>query len=217
MKKGQERGTQNRPYNYQIGIYPDGSIRDFLDGSDSANQFTGRTKNERFTNFLIAHPDILRAIKNTNAFKDVEAVKIAAAQTKYMDEPFILDGDKALVELQKLPKTTIQEAIVKCSKIPAFAFTGCVALKKLTLEQGVKVIGGAAFANCPLLPSLVLPDTLETIGASAFSGCVGLKGSVRLPDSVTEIQTEAFQGTHIKLAINKERKEKLKVDVKDAD
>lgn len=170
-----------------------------------------------FKNFLLANPDLMFAIKDKAPFEHCKAVEKAYVEAKYTKAPFVLSTLAQEGELAYLNKGQIFEAIIDIEKVPPLAFAGASNLKKLTLGPKVKVIGSGAFINCVNLSSIILPENLEKIEYNAFSGCSMLKGSVRVPDSLKEIQTNAFEDTHIKLAVNKERTEKLKVDIKDAE
>ena len=46
-----------------------------------------------------------------------------------------------------------------------------IALKSITIPEGVTSIGESAFYDCSLLESVVLPSTLVTINESAFNNC----------------------------------------------
>lgn len=220
IKKGHARGTENRPFNFQIAIRNNGEISEFLDGSDYTPNFNGDTKEQKFASFLTANPDIYHAIVGKEPFINCKALELAEDVIKYEDVPFELKDAKSLKELMELHKigiAAVGEAIITIDKVPAFAFAGANGLKKVTFGDNVKEIGAGAFANCLSLGRIELPPQLTKIGAAAFSGDNALRGSVRIPDNLTEIQTKAFDGTHVKLSINKERKTKLKVDIGDAE
>ena len=55
----------------------------------------------------------------------------------------------------------------------------------------VTQIGTAAFANCVSLVSIRIPDSVKEIEDGAFRGCTSLT-SIRIPDSVTKIKTATF-------------------------
>lgn len=62
--------------------------------------------------------------------------------------------------------------------IPAFitnigycAFKGCDNLKKISIQDGVKIISDSAFANCSNLESVRIPKSVSKIGLGAFRGC----------------------------------------------
>ena len=55
----------------------------------------------------------------------------------------------------------------RCQKIPAYAFYGCISLRKLTLGSSVKSIGNNAFAECLALKSLYIPASVTDIYANA--------------------------------------------------
>ena len=62
--------------------------------------------------------------------------------------------------------------------VPAFitnigycAFEGCDNLKKISIQDGVKIISDSAFANCSNLESVRIPESVSKIGLGAFKGC----------------------------------------------
>ena len=103
-------------------------------------------------------------------------------------------------------------------EIPDRAFMQCAALKSVSIPSSVIRIGNHAFFGSPRLKSILIPTSVETIGIGAFEdateletinfafgssslttipdkfarSCVELR-SVRLPDSVLEINKEAFR------------------------
>ena len=99
--------------------------------------------------------------------------------------------------------------------IDAFAFSGCCALKDLTIPDsvtdiqrnafaksglaavvvpsGVTKIGPDAFAGCAALGRVTVSAGVKIIGGSAFAGCTAL-ADVSLPDSLTVIGGRAFEG-----------------------
>ena len=91
-------------------------------------------------------------------------------------------------------------------------FWGCEKLKKVSIPEGVKVVGG--FYQCSNISQIVLPTTvteiasdafywcfkldnlviskgLQKIGANAFYGCASLK-SIYLPDNVNCLEEMCF-------------------------
>ena len=69
-----------------------------------------------------------------------------------------------------------------------------IASGSYTVPQGTKVIADEAFAGFDWLTSITFPNTLEKICDWSFYG-TGLK-SLYLPDSVKEVQADAFQDCH---------------------
>ena len=64
---------------------------------------------------------------------------------------------------------------------------------KMTLPEGVRVIGENAFSSQKGLKAVVLPSTLEEIESGAFYGCENL-GDVEIPEGVTCLGERAFYG-----------------------
>ncbi len=61
------------------------------------------------------------------------------------------------------------------TSIRASAFSGCTALRSVTVEEGVTSIGEKAFYNCSNLTNIKLPSTLTEIGGEAFYNCTSLQ------------------------------------------
>lgn len=70
-------------------------------------------------------------------------------------------------------------------------FSGCKALKKVILHEGLQVIEGSTFAGCKKLESITIPSTVSKLGWNAFSECEKLK-SITLPKSITAIEDNCF-------------------------
>ena len=62
-----------------------------------------------------------------------------------------------------------------------------------TIPEGVTSIGSNSFWSASIT-SLTIPNTVEKIGESAFFYCVYMQGDLIIPDSVTEINSWAFEG-----------------------
>ena len=82
--------------------------------------------------------------------------------------------------------------------VPRDMFGKCTELKKVTLKNGVRSIGEDAFRDCSSLEGVIFENTvLEKISDGAFWGCSALS-SIALPDSVTEIERNAFFETGLR-------------------
>lgn len=53
----------------------------------------------------------------------------------------------------------------------AGGFSGCTALKSVTLPEGVKVIENTAFSHCTSLRSITIPKSVTEIVKGAFDNC----------------------------------------------
>ncbi len=71
------------------------------------------------------------------------------------------------------------------------AFSGSVALEKITIPDSVTNIGSFAFELCTALTNLIIGKGVTSIGYAAFQACSSL-ASVKIPDSVTFIDCLAF-------------------------
>ena len=73
------------------------------------------------------------------------------------------------------------------------AFSGCTALKTVTLSYGVASVGDYAFSNCSGIATLSFPATLTSLGEGAFSFC-GAISSLRIPVGLQAVGSSAFYG-----------------------
>ncbi|EJK58543.1 hypothetical protein THAOC_21323 [Thalassiosira oceanica] len=71
------------------------------------------------------------------------------------------------------------------------AFSGCLALRQVTIPTSVTKLDTYAFSDCGNLASVQFSEGLEIIGERAFNRCTELR-SVTVPSSVTEVGYGAF-------------------------
>jgi hypothetical protein len=80
----------------------------------------------------------------------------------------------------------------KCRIIYSGAFSGCNAMKSITIPEGVVSIGSHAFYECSSLTSVEIPNSvISPIGNQTFEGCRALT-SVTISENVTSIDSRAF-------------------------
>ena len=101
--------------------------------------------------------------------------------------------------------------------IDSYAFTNCSTLTHINFPVSLREIGGSAFANTNLTGNITFPENLQKIGDDAFSGlsgitglnfnsslktigfrsffqCTGIEQQLILPNSITAIGSQAFDG-----------------------
>ena len=98
--------------------------------------------------------------------------------------------DGAFSGCNALKRAEIEDGI---TRVDSSAFNGCASLVEVVLPASVVKIGSYAFRNCSSLARIVLPDGLKEIGSRAFAGCTSLE-EIAVPDSVTKIGGYAFDG-----------------------
>ena len=81
------------------------------------------------------------------------------------------------------------------------AFCNCPDLETIILPQSVRQIGKYAFSNCLNLSRVSLNDGLVIIDDNAFCGCKHLH-SILLPDSVKYVGNNTFMGCMINVAFS---------------
>ena len=82
------------------------------------------------------------------------------------------------------------------------SFSSCLGLRELKVtKDSVIEISKGAFAGCAILQNVSLNEGLEKIDSYAFTGCLALSnrtdGKSWIPDTVTQIGTEAFKNTYL--------------------
>lgn len=80
------------------------------------------------------------------------------------------------------------------------AFARCIALKKVTLPDGITIIGANAFQDCASLSEFNLPDSVKEIDSEAFLGCHNLP-PLTIPKGLRIVLGGAFTGTGCRLTV----------------
>ncbi|MBR1585596.1 MAG: leucine-rich repeat protein [Clostridia bacterium] len=76
-------------------------------------------------------------------------------------------------------------------------FSGCSALKEVSLPSTMTEIGASSFSNCTSLGFIQLPENLTVINDYTFYNCTRLE-SIQLPPHLTTIGSYAFGGTYLR-------------------
>ncbi len=136
----------------------------------------------------------------------LEAVNMREAQLKEIGTDFKYDAfigdnvprsfqDGAISYKAFYNKKTLTHFVFpnEITEIHVSAFDNSGLADALVIPEGVKRIGGGAFSRT-LITSLSLPSDLEFIGDRAFNGCSGISNQLLLPESLKQIEREAFKG-----------------------
>lgn len=78
--------------------------------------------------------------------------------------------------------------------IGSYAFAECAFKGELILPSNIKVIESCAFSGNQFSGTLHLPSSLSILGGYAFSDNKQLTGTLEIPDKLTSIKEEAFNG-----------------------
>ncbi len=97
--------------------------------------------------------------------------------------------------LMMCPNSELTEYTIKegAEVILDDAFSGCKALRKISVPASVTTIGKSAFLGCESLQEINIPESVTKIGESAFDGCESLQ-EITLREGVTKIGLLAFCG-----------------------
>ncbi len=142
-----------------------------------------------------------------------------SGKTAVVPEGVTIIGKNAFRGCMNLVTVTLPNSV---TRIEDDAFNSCSALKSITLPEGLKSIGSCAFLSCRNLTSVTIPERVETIGKNAFARCdnieinvsdiaanrpnsfhidngkllvyTGPGGNVVVPENVTSIASQAFEG-----------------------
>lgn len=151
-------------------------------------------------------PNSLRRIgqRTFSGCNDLTTIEIPDSVTEIGEDAFSCCSSLQEVRLSQNLAIIANTAFVACDNLKeielpqslteigdrAFAQSGLI---KITIPQGVKVIGDSVFSMCYDLTEVLLSDGLTTIGDSAFYDCTQLT-EVRIPNSVKSLGSTAFVG-----------------------
>lgn len=157
---------------------------EFLVNNGVLQKYTGKNPN-------VSIPDNIIEIGN-RAFKECDILSVTIPSS------IKTIGNNAFQYCSNL------ETVTFCGEnlqsIGNSAFYGCVSLKEITLPNSVTEIGKRIFVGCSSLHSIMLSNNLQSIPYRAFRFLVGEDvfycpfTDIIIPDSVTEIDSEAFEG-----------------------
>lgn len=124
--------------------------------------------------------------KNLTSVSLPDNIESLSTVFHYGDKDGFFDGCSSLTTI------TIQSGVIgKCT------FRNCTALTSIILGPGVTGIEWEAFKGCSRLKDIEFKgNKLTSIGYRAFEGCTSLN-SISIPQSVTRIDANAFDGTGI--------------------
>lgn len=104
--------------------------------------------------------------------------------------PVVSIGDNAFRDNETIREITIPGSV---RSIGFGAFSGCIFLQNVHLNEGLEEIGGCAFFNCPSLEKITLPASLTLLDEGVFSST--RLTEVVLPAGITSIPMQCFQYT----------------------
>lgn len=79
------------------------------------------------------------------------------------------------------------------TRIGGYAFEKCTGLSEINLPDGLTEIGNSAFRECSSLTSIHIPASVNDLGSSAFRDCIRLS-SVTLNASISVLESYMFRG-----------------------
>lgn len=84
---------------------------------------------------------------------------------------YIFGGEKASTNKSVVPATLEKVTLTNETKLQDTAFTGCVSLKSIVLNDKISEIGSNVFYNCENLTFITMPKELVKVGENAFYNC----------------------------------------------
>lgn len=97
-------------------------------------------------------------------------------------------GGEAFAYARVLKHVNIPNSV---TSISGSAFKECSALQDVNIPEGITIIPEYMFYNCRCITKMIIPDGVTKIGAGAFMSLGA--SSISIPDSVTNILSQAFQ------------------------
>lgn len=107
--------------------------------------------------------------------------------TKDCDEDTIMENEVSLTNLTSI-------VIGGCTNPAYQAFYRADSLSGVTIEEGVKWLGGSSFRYCEGITDIVLPSTLTSLNASSFESCTNLSSVTFNCETINSLATRAFMG-----------------------
>ena len=159
----------------------------------------------------VALPDGMRSVDACPFYGDcVARVVVPACVEQLGDGAFC--GREALRAVVFAPKSRLQRIGERCflgsgleeietprglREIGAEAFRGCGALRRVSLNEGLRAIGARCFEGAGLF-RVELPASVREIGEKAFYGCAELR-SLAVPKcgGLRRVASRAFGGTRL--------------------
>lgn len=151
-----------------------------FDATEELNKFSVDEKNRAYTAIdgVLYTKDVSNLIKYPES-KPETSYTLPDTCRKIEDWAFI--GSQFLEEIQ----------LNQVKEIGEDAFCWCVALKEITIPEGVEVLDGAVFSYCKELEKVVLPSTIKALGNRCFYSCTNLK-EINLPEGLQKLGEYTF-------------------------
>ena len=139
---------------------------------------------------VIVVPDEMQ--KNGESYKVVTIAGYAFAKKKKLQKVVLPETVESIADYA-FSESSITEIEIPSSvrEIKNYAFDGCAQLERLTLADGLSVLGKNVFSGCSSLKSVRIPDSIKSIPASTFFKCTALQ-QVELPENLESIESGAF-------------------------
>lgn len=103
------------------------------------------------------------------------------------------DGDT--IKEHEVSLTNLTDIVIGGCTNPVYqAFYGADSLSGVTIEEGVKWLGGSSFKNSRAITDIVLPSTLTNLNASSFENCTNLSSVTFNCQAIDYFATRAFMG-----------------------
>ncbi len=203
-------------YTDDITLYPVwlnyGYIYDYSTREDIENYVNQRIQDELVDSIIINLPDGFKDFaNNTEVWNTTISVlnnneelmtsdKGVELRLNCVDSDWLVENLARVAGTDDKPNTWLSVITLpqSPSKIPAYAFYNCTALKSISIPTNYTEIGDSAFSGSAIT-SISIPDSVTTIGASAFKDCAALE-TVTLSNysALATIGESAFENTAIK-------------------
>ena len=118
----------------------------------------------------------LRKVVNTAREVDITDEEFSSCenlQEVQLDEGVLTLGERAFSYCSLLDKIVLPNSIK--TSIAEACFSGCSALKDITIGAGIPSIDNNAFLGCSSLSNIEIPCNIDSIASGVFIGCTSLK------------------------------------------
>lgn len=136
-------------------------------------------------------PDVKKHVLidlNDFLIEESTLVKYVGSKKEVVVPEFITEIGENAFSNSKVTKVTLPDGVVLIGK---GAFTWCEELQEINLPEGLQIIDESAFSECPSLTEAVIPEGVRFIGANAYHACSGIK-NLQLPSTIFTVGRRAF-------------------------
>lgn len=184
-----------------------------LDSEESASNMPGWSHFEEDVQKIVVKEGITSVAPYLGEFYNLKSLELpdsvrvigmqAFTRTKKLKKVKLPSGLKE-IGIDAFEDSGLTEVNIpsRVKKVRDFAFSGNFRLEKVTVQEGVEVLGFCSFSCCEDLRKLTLPNSLKKLEYGCFMGMLSLE-KVTIPENVEQIGDAVFCTSDPKVQLRK--------------